>query len=125
MELFMQNQHTVRERLSKNRNLPKIPINLPSGLALEFGTGEHNQLQKAIIEEFLPRYGFGASVIYVSGVENKFRHDAQAMADSLGLLRLSYEELPDVIAFSREKNWLYLIDAVHSNLRRVFSSESV
>ena len=28
---------------------------------------------------------------------------------------ISHEELPDIIAYSKEKNWLYLIEAVHSS----------
>jgi type II restriction enzyme len=88
---------------------------LPSGVRLEFGVGEHNLLQKAIIEEFLPRYGYGASVIYVGDAEDKFLHYDQPTASSLGLSRLAHAELPDVIAFSEQKNWLFLIEAVHSS----------
>lgn len=33
----------------------------------------------------------------------------------LNLFEISHEELPDVIAYSEKKNWLYLIEAVHSS----------
>ena len=112
---FMQDEHALRDQLAGNREIAKMPITLPSGTSLEFGLGEHNQLQKAIIEEFLPRFGYGASVIYVGDAENKFLHYDELAADSIGLSRLAHEELPDVIAFSQEKNWLYLIEAVHSS----------
>lgn len=114
-KVFMQGKRTLRDRLVGNREIPKIPITLPSGTSLEFGLGEHNQLQKAIIEEFLPRFGYGAKVIYVGDAENKFLHYDQSTADSIGLSKLAHEELPDVIAFSQEKNWLYLIEAAHSS----------
>ena len=35
--------------------------------------------------------------------------------ESLNFFELSHEELPDVVAYSRTKNWLYLIEAVHSS----------
>lgn len=104
-----------KEQLAAKRELPRIPIHLPSGIKLEFGPGEHNHLQKAIIEEFLPRYGFGAKVIYLGDAENKFLHYDQATAQEIGLAPLSHEELPDVVAYSSTKNWLYLIEAVHSS----------
>lgn len=112
---FMQGKRTLRDQLAGNRELSKIPITLPSGVSLEFGLGEHNQLQKAIIEQFLPRYGYGSTVIYVGDAEKKFLHYDQSTANDIGLSKLAHEELPDVIAFSQEKNWLYLIEAVHSS----------
>jgi len=33
----------------------------------------------------------------------------------LKFFELSHDELPDIIAFSRKNNWLYLIEAVHSS----------
>lgn len=106
---------TLRDKLSTKRDIPKIPITLPSGLELVFSLGEHNQLQKAIIEEFLPRYGYGARVIYLGDTENKFLHYDEVAATEIGLLKLAHAELPDVIAYSSNKNWLYLIEAVHSS----------
>lgn len=105
----------LRERLEPKRTITKIPVKLPSGTTLEFGPGKHNQLQKAIIEEFLPRYGYGADVIYVGDAEDKFLHYEKTAAKRIGLLELEHEELPDIVAFSEQKHWLYLIEAVHSS----------
>lgn len=115
LNLFMENKRTLRDQLAGSRKIPKIPITLPSGISLELGLGEHNQLQKNIIEEFLPRFGYGARVIYIGDAENKFLHYDQSTANSIGLSKLAHEELPDVVAFSQKKNWVYLIEAVHSS----------
>ncbi|WP_420627204.1 BsuBI/PstI family type II restriction endonuclease [Candidatus Leptofilum sp.] len=115
LETFLVGRQTLRDQLMGNRSIPKIPIALPSGVKLEFGVGEHNLLQKAIIEEFLPRYGYGARVIYIGDAEDKFLHYDQTTASGLGLSKLAHAELPDVVAFSRQKNWLFLIEAVHSS----------
>jgi len=72
-------------------------------------------LQKAIIEDFLPRYGFGAEVLYVGDTSNKYLHLEAKKLEDLNFFELSHEELPDVIAYSKQKNWLYLIEAVHSS----------
>lgn len=115
VDKFIENRVRLGEQLTVSRELPRIPIQLPSGIRLEFGPGEHNKLQKAIVEEFLPRYGFGARVIYIGDAENKFLHYDEHAASELGLVKLAHEELPDVIAYSLEKNWLYLIEAVHAS----------
>jgi len=115
VEKFFEGKTTLREQLAVRRDLPRIPIQLPSGIELEFGLGEHNQLQKAIVEEFLPRYGFGANVVYIGDAENKFLYYDVDTAGEIGLATLAHEELPDVVAYSQERNWLYLIEAVHSS----------
>ena len=115
VEKSFKGQTTLRAQLAAHRDLPRIPIQLPSGTELKFGLGEHNQLQKAIVEEFLPRYGFGAKVVYIGDAENKFLHYDEDTADTIRLATLAHEELPDVVAYSSKKNWLYLIEAVHSS----------
>ena len=104
----------MRDKLSGSRKISLIPVKLPSGKALSFGPGEHNLIQKAVIEEFLPRYGFGSEVLYVGDASDKFLHYNEPRSKELGLNKLAHAELPDVVAYSEEKKWLYLIEAVHS-----------
>ncbi len=112
---FLANKVTLEERLSDKRDLSLIPVYFPSGKTSEFSPGKHNELQKAIIEEFLPRYGYGAEVLYVGDAANKFLHLEKERLEELNFFELSHGELPDVIAYSKQKNWLYLIEAVHSS----------
>ncbi|NQT63076.1 MAG: restriction endonuclease [Candidatus Marinimicrobia bacterium] len=106
---------TLRKRLSEKRDLKIVPVTLPNGKKLKFSLGEHNDLQKAIIEEFLPRYGFGSEVLYVGDTSKKFLVLAEEKLSDLSFFELSHDELPDVLAYSADKNWLYLIEAVHSS----------
>lgn len=62
---FLAEKQTLALALSHVRPTQTLPVKLPSGVTLEFSPGPHNQLQKAVIEEFLPRYGYGAEVLYV------------------------------------------------------------
>lgn len=105
----------LNQKLKRQREIQKVKVSLPSGGKLEFSAGEHNDLQKAIIEDFLPRYGFGAEVLYVGDTSNKYLHLETKKLEELNFFEISHEELPDVIAYSKEKNWLYLIEAVHSS----------
>jgi hypothetical protein len=42
----------LRQKLKRERAIEKIEVTLPSGGQLSFSVGEHNDLQKAIIESF-------------------------------------------------------------------------
>lgn len=114
VESFLEGKPTLEDRLAGHRKTPRLPVLLPSGTTLELGPGEHNQLQKAIVEEFLPRYGFGAQIIYVGDAENRLLCYDKDSASSIGLAASPDQELPDVLAYSSDRNWLYLIEAVHS-----------
>lgn len=110
---FLAGRETLAEQLRKKRQQQLVPAVVGSTV-LQFGPGEHNELQKATIEEFLPRYGFGAEVLYVGDTQEKFKHvDSQRLL-SLGFFEISHDKLPDVLAYSAAKNWMFLIEAVHS-----------
>ncbi len=106
---------TAAEKLKTTRQIKKIPVILPSGFELNLSPGEHNELQKAIIEELLPRFGHGADVIYVGDTADKFLFLNAVKLKELRFFELSHGELPDIVAYSESKNWLYLIEAVHSS----------
>ncbi len=115
MEEFMADKPTLAERLDAARLIEVVPIRLPDGQMLQFSPGEHNLLQKAIIEQFLPRYGYGAEVLYVGDTAKKFLVRAEAKLRALKFFELEHGELPDVVAYSATKNWLFLVEAVHSS----------
>jgi hypothetical protein len=115
LEGVLANYKTLRERMSTERMMQRVPIQLAPGVELEFGPGEHNELQKAIIEEFLPRYGYEAEVLYVGDAEDKDAHYDEERLRMMGVFELDHRELPDVIAFSDQKDWLYVIEAVTSS----------
>ncbi len=106
---------TLAEKLKRKRKLNKIPVILPSGKGLNFSPGLHNDLQKAIVEEFLPLYGHGAKVLYIGDTSNKYLHLDKSTLKELNFFQILHDELPDIIAYSKDKNWLYLIEAVQSS----------
>ena len=112
---FMKNRPSLKDILSRKRTIKYIPVNLPQGIALHFSSGDHNILQKKIIEEFLPRFGGGCTVLYIGDTANKLLHIEEDSLKRLNFLKLSHDELPDIIAYDPIHNWLYLIEAVHSS----------
>lgn len=112
---FNKSRPSLAESLLRKRDMERIPVTLPGGAKLELSLGKHNELQKAIIEQFLPLWGNGAEVLYVGDTSNKLLHIERERLKELGFFDLSHDELPDVIAYSKSKKWLYVIEAVHSS----------
>lgn len=110
---YQQKVKTLKEKLEKKREAERIPVKLPSGEELLLSWGEHNALQKAIIENFLAIFGKGCEVLYIGDTSDKLLHTDEAELKALGFFELKHDELPDVIAYNREKNLLFLIEAFH------------
>ena len=115
LKVFTKNKPALSEILARKRILDKIPVKLPNGKPIELSLGEHNVLQKQIIEQFLPRFGNDCEVLYIGDTSNKILHIEEAKLKKLKFFELSHDELPDIIAYSKKKKWLYLIEAVHSS----------
>ena len=114
--IFNNSHMSYEERLSVKRNIPKLQVTTPNGQRLELKDGEHNAIQKAIIEEFLPRYGYAAEVLYCGDSDNKYGviFEKEKLAE-LGFHDLKQGKLPDIVAYSSEKDWVFLIEAYHTS----------
>lgn len=111
---YLKEAKSLKEELECRRNLMKVPVTLPGGKRISLSYGAHNDLQKEIIETFLPLFGFGAEVLYVGDTTDKFLHLDEKALKEINFFVLEHDELPDVVAYSHEKNLLYLIEAYHS-----------
>lgn len=109
---FHRNRPTLAVTLSRVRNLARVPVLINSEVKLTFSAGKHNDLQKEIIESFLSIYGHGAEVLYVGDTTKKNLFLDEDKLKKINFFELAHDKLPDVIAYSEKKNWLYLIEAV-------------
>ena len=114
VETYVKDTISLKEELERRRDLIKVPVTLPGGKTIDLSFGEHNDLQKAIIEVFLPLFGFGAEVLYVGDTKDKFLYLEKGALEALNFFPLEHEELPDIVAYSKDKSLLYLIEAYHS-----------
>ena len=111
---FMTGRQSLADELAASRAMTMVPVRLPGGQTLELTPGEHNELQKAIVEQFLPRFAPGSELLYLGDASDKFLHLVDDRLNELGVFEISHGELPDVIAYFETKNWLFFIEAVHS-----------
>ena len=115
LSTFCKKRPKLGDILDSKRELTKIPVILPDGVLLELSQGKHNVLQQAIIQEFLPRFGDGCEVLYVGDTTNKSLHIEKEKLQKLKFFELSHDKLPDIVAYDKTNNWLFLIEAVHSS----------
>jgi BsuBI/PstI restriction endonuclease domain/BsuBI/PstI restriction endonuclease HTH domain len=111
---FMGTQSTLADSLKRTRDLTRIPI-LIGDSQINFSPGEHNQLQKMIIEDFLPRFGHRAEVLYIGDTADKYLYLKVDRLRELGFFEIAHDKLPDVLAYSEREHWLYLVEAVHAS----------
>ena len=115
LQIYLEDKVSLTEQLSRRRDFDKVPVKLPDGNQLELSAGQHNLLQKLIIEEFLPRYGNGSIILYIGDTSKKLLFIDSNKLEELNFFKLEHNELPDIVAYQKRKNWLFLIEAVHSS----------
>ena len=111
LKKFVSNKGTLIDKYSQLRDIARVPI-VVNGQEFSFSPGEHNSLQKAIIEEFAPRFAKGTEVLYVGDAEHKDLIKNREVFESIGVKITDHDKLPDVILYESDKNWLYFIEAV-------------
>lgn len=105
----------LASRYAKAREGQGIPLTLPGGRTLMLSPGRHNELQRQVIVEFLPRFAPGAVLLYLGDTDHKsLRVEEEALA-ALGIPVTLHDKLPDVVAYEPGRRWLFLVEAVTSH----------
>jgi hypothetical protein len=77
--------------------------------------GEHSQLIRNIVEQFVPRFVPGGELVYVGDTSAKWGYFDRELLETLGVGVTHPGKMPDVAIYSREKNWLFLVEATASS----------
>ncbi len=113
LQEYLSNHEKLISIYENKRKLTKIPVRV-NGNDFEFSTGKHNELQKAIIEEFAPRFAPDSIVLYVGDTKNKDLYKDEDLLSKLNIAMGKHEKLPDVILYQKDKKWVYFVEAVTS-----------
>lgn len=114
LESFLKNKKTLAEIYLSKRKIHKIPVKI-GDKEIVFSPGEHNELQKLIIEEFGARFAKGSKLLYVGDTANKNLYKLERELESIGIPITQHDKLPDVVLYDEQKNWLFLCEAVTSH----------
>ena len=98
---------------ASKKRMTMMPVNI-NGENLKFSTGKHNELQKAIIEEFAPRFAPNSECLYVGDkIEKDLVKNVEKLKE-LGFEITLHDKMPDVVLYREDKNWIYFVESVTS-----------
>lgn len=106
---------SLLEVYSASKALHLVPVKLADGTEYMLSPGKHNEVQAAVVEQFAPRFAPGATLLYLGDTAKKTLILNEELLTSVGVSITKHDKLPDVVLYSVEKNWLYLIEAVTSH----------
>lgn len=110
---FQKAHSSLVELYAAKRTMRKMPVKI-NGKDFTFSTGKHNELQKAIIEEFAPLFAPNSECLYVGDTTEKDLVKDVEKLRSLGFEITLHDKMPDVVLYLEDKNWLYFIESVTS-----------
>ena len=115
--LSLQNFLSVHEKLvdtyASKKTMPMMPVKI-NNVDYVLSPGSHNELQKAILEEFAPRFAPNSECLYVGDTTNKDLVKNVNKLSELGFEITLHDKMPDVVLYRADNNWLYFIEAVDS-----------
>lgn len=110
---FLQYHEKLVDIYASKKKMIMMPVKI-NGMDFNFSTGKHNELQKAIIEEFAPRFAPNSECLYVGDTTEKDLVKNIDKLTELGFEITLHDKMPDVVLYWEEKNWIYFVESVTS-----------
>lgn len=110
---FLHYHQSLIEMYASKKKMSMMPVKI-NGQDFSFSSGKHNELQKAIIEEFAPRFAPNSECLYVGDTIEKDLVKNVAKLTELGFEITLHDKMPDVVLYREDKDWLYFVESVTS-----------
>ena len=125
---FQAQHESLSNIYASKKEMQKMPVRI-NKQDFTFSPGKHNQLQKAIIEEFAPRFAPHSECLYVGDtIQKDLVKNVEKLAE-LGFEITLHDKMPDVVLYRSDKNWIYFIESVTSvgpmDPKRILEIESM
>ncbi len=110
---FLYYHEKLIDMYASKKKMTMMPVNI-NGRDFKFSAGKHNELQKAIIEEFAPRFAPNSECLYVGDTIEKDLVKNVDKLKELGFEITLHDKMPDVVLYREDKNWIYFVESVTS-----------
>ena len=110
---FIENHQKLVELYASKKKMQQMPV-LINGNQFQFSAGKHNRLQKAIIEDFAPRFAHNSRCLYIGDTTEKDLFKDKEKLQELGFEITLHDKMPDIVLYREDANWIYFIEAVTS-----------
>ena len=104
---------TLVDIYASKKKMTMMPVHI-NGADFQFSPGKHNELQKAIIEEFAPRFAPHAECLYVGDTIEKDLVKNIKRLTELGFEITLHDKMPDVVLYREDEDWIYFVESVTS-----------
>jgi len=113
IERFLAYHEQLIDIYASKKKMTMMPVKI-NGADYHFSAGKHNELQKAIIEEFAPRFAPGSECLYVGDTIEKDLVKNVKKLKELGLEITLHDKMPDVVLYREDEDWIYFVESVTS-----------
>lgn len=113
LQNFLSRHESLSQIYASKKEMQKMPVRI-NQQDFTFSPGKHNQLQKAIIEEFAPRFAPNSECLYVGDTIQKDMVKNVERLSELGFEITLHDKMPDVVLYREDKDWIYFIESVTS-----------
>ena len=110
---FLEYHERLVDLYASKKKMTMMPVRI-NGADFQFSTGKHNELQKAIIEEFAPRFAPDSECLYVGDTIEKDLIKNVDKLKELGFEITLHDKMPDVVLYREDKDWIYFVESVTS-----------
>ena len=113
LERFLLHHEKLIDIYASKKKMTMMPVKI-NDADFNFSPGKHNELQKAIIEEFAPRFAPNSECLYVGDTIVKDLVKNIDKMKELGFEITLHDKMPDVVLYREDKDWIYFIESVTS-----------
>ncbi len=113
LTMFVSNHESLSQIYASKKKMQKMSVRI-NHQDFTFSPGKHNKLQKAIIEEFAPRFAPNSECLYVGDTIQKDLVKNVAKLSKLGFEITLHDKMPDVVLYREDRNWIYFIESITS-----------
>ena len=113
MNRFLAYHEKLVDIYVSKKKMTMMPVKI-NGSDFQFSAGKHNELQKAIIEEFAPRFAPGSECLYVGDTTQKDLVKNVDKLKELGFSITLHDKMPDVVLYREDEDWIYFVESVTS-----------
>ena len=113
MNRFLAYHEKLVDIYASKKKMTMMPVKI-NGSDFQFSAGKHNELQKAIIEEFAPRFAPGSECLYVGDTTQKDLVKNVEKLKKLGFSMTLHDKMPDVVLYREDEDWIYFVESVTS-----------
>jgi len=113
LSAFVSAHSRLCEIYASKKKVEKVGV-LVDGVRYALSAGSHNRLQKAVVEEFLPRFAPNSHCLYLGDTAKRDLVKDESGLRGIGFEITLHDQMPDVVLYRADKQWIYFVECVTS-----------